>query len=99
LAKFEIIDNLDIQAGLSFGYLFNAAFDEGDGYIKFEQEPNRMEVAVCPGLNYSFFDKFDINVRYSYSVFPVYSRYTGATYGTGAWYNNVITFGFYFRIG
>lgn len=99
LAKFEVINNLDLQAGASFGYLFSAARNDGDGYVKFEEVPNRMEIAICTGLNYSFFERFDVNLRYSYSVFPVFSKYTGATYGTGAWYNNVITFGIYFRIG
>ncbi|MBA7529076.1 hypothetical protein ES705_21268 [subsurface metagenome] len=99
LAKFEVIENLDLQAGISFGYLFSAARDDGDGYVKFEEVPNRMETALCVGINYSFFDRFDLNVRYSYSVFPIFSKYTGSTYGTGAWFNNVIIFGFYIRIG
>jgi len=99
VAKFEIVKKLDIEAGVSIGYLFNAARNDGYGYVKFEEVPEKFEGAICAGLNYLLFDKVGVNARYSYSLFPVYSQYTGATYGTGAWYNNVITFGFYFVLG
>ncbi len=99
VAKFQLINKLDLQGGVSIGYLFNAARDDGYGYVKFDEVPERKEIAICAGLNYSIFNRLDVNVRYSYSVFPVFSQYTGATYGTGAWFNNVITFGFYFKIG
>ena len=99
VAKFEIIDNLDIQAGFSVGYLFNAARNDGYGYVKYDEKDGSVELALCVGLNYSFFNRFDVSIRYSYSVFPLSASYTGATYETGAYFNNVITFGFYFKIG
>jgi len=99
VAKYELIKKLDLQAGISFGYLFNAARDDGYGYVKFENLDNRIDLSLCAGLNYSFFDRFDLNIRYSYSMFPIAGRYAGANYDTGALFNNVITFGFYFRLG
>lgn len=99
VAKYEIVKKLDIEAGVSFGYLFNAARDDGYGYIKFENLENRTDLSICAGLSYLVFDKVDIGIRYSYSMFPIAGRYAGANYDTGALFNNVITFGFYFIFG
>lgn len=99
LAQYEPVNKLKLQLGLSFGYLFSAAQSDGGGYEKFNEIPSRGEVAACAGINYSVFTNTDINFRFSYSVLPVFSNYTGATWGTGAWYNNVLTFAFYYRIG
>jgi hypothetical protein len=99
LAQYEPLNNLKLQFGLSFGYLFSAAQNDGYGYEKFEEIPTRIEVAALAGINYTFFTRYDVNIRFSYSVLPVFSNYTGSTYGTGAWYNNVLTFAFYYRIG
>lgn len=99
LAHFEPVNKLKIQFGLSFGYLFSAAQSDGGGYEKFEEIPSRGEIAVSAGINYSLTKHLDINARFSYSVLPVFSNYTGSTWGTGAWYNNVLTFAFYYRIG
>ena len=99
LAQYEPVNKLKIQFGLSFGYLFSAAQSDGYGYEKFEEIPSRGEVAVSAGINYSLTKHLDINARFSYSVLPVFSNYTGSTWGTGAWYNNVLTFAIYYRIG
>lgn len=99
LAQYEPLNKLKLQMGLSFGYLFNAAQSDGGGYEKFTEIPSRGEIAACAGINYSFSKSFDVNARFSYSVLPVFSNYTGSTWGTGAWYNNVLTFALYYRIG
>ena len=99
VAKFEIVDNFDLEAGLSFGYLFNASRDDGYGYVKYDEIDGNTDLAICVGLGYSFFERLTVNIRYSYSIFPLYANYTGATYESGAYFNNVITFGFYIRIG
>jgi hypothetical protein len=99
LAHYEPLNKLKLQMGLSFGYLFSAAQSDGYGYEKFEEIPSRGEIAACAGINYSFANRFDINARFAYSVLPVFSNYTGSTWGTGAWYNNVLTFALYYRIG
>ncbi len=99
VVKYEIVKKLDIQAGISFGYLFNAARDDGYGYVKFENLDNRTDLLICAGLSYSIFEKFDIGIRYSYSMFPIAGRYANANYDTGALFNSVVTFGFYFILG
>lgn len=99
LAQYEPVNKLKLQFGISIGYLFNASQNDGNGYEKFDEIPTRGEIAVSAGINYTLTKHFDVNARFSYSVLPVFSNYTGSTYGTGAWYNNVITFALYYRIG
>ena len=99
LAQYEPINKLKIQMGLSFGYLFSAEQSDGGEYVKFDEIPSHGEIALCTGLNYSFLNHFDVNARFSYSAIPVFSNYTGSTWGTSAWYNNVLTFALYYRIG
>jgi hypothetical protein len=99
LAQYEPVKKLKLQFGLSFGFLFDAAQSDGYGYEKFEEIPSRGEIAACAGINYSVTKHFDVNARFSYSILPVFSNYTGSTWGTGAWYNNVLTFALYYRIG
>ena len=99
LAQYEPVNKLKLQFGISIGYLFNASQNDGNGYEKFNEIPSRGEVAVCAGINYSLTNHLDVNARFSYSALPVFSNYTGSTWGTSAWYNNVLTFALYYRIG
>lgn len=99
LANYNIVKKFAVHGGLSIGFLFDAQINEGYGYEKFEGNLNKIDWALCLGLSYSFFDRVSVNMRYSYSIVPIASRYTGATGDTGAWFNNVITFGFYFKFG
>jgi hypothetical protein len=99
LACYNAYKHLDIQGGLSFGYLFSAARSDAGEYREFDEIPKRTETALNIGVNYSLLDRVDINVRYSYSLLPIYENYVGASYGNGAWFNNVFMFGFYFKLG
>jgi hypothetical protein len=97
--KFKVFPILELQFGLSFGYMFSAEQNDGSGYQKFNEAPRKTETAAFGGINFTYFAPINLNIRYSYSVFPIFSSYTGATYGYGAWYNNVITLGIYYQIG
>jgi len=101
IVEYGMFKKVQIQAGASIGYLFNASVNDGLGYTKFQNNemPYKTETALCVGFNASFIDPINFNIRYSYSIFPVFEKYTGQSYGTGAWYNNVVTFGIYYRIG
>jgi hypothetical protein len=99
ILEYKIFKKVQLQAGASFGYLFYAKQDVGSGYENYAKELNPIETAICVGLNTSFFDPLNFNIRSSYSIFPIFDNYSGQSYGTGAWYNNVITFGIYYRIG
>lgn len=99
VAKFELVEKFNLDAGLSFGYLFNAARNDGYGYEKYDEVDGNMDMAMLIGLDYSFFERLTVSAMYSYSIFPLYASYTGASYESGAYFNNVITFGFYIRLG
>jgi hypothetical protein len=99
IIEYKIFKKVQLQAGASIGYLFYAKQDIGSGYEDYEKKLKPMETAICAGLNASFLDPLNFNIRYSYSLFPVYENYPLESYGTRAWFNNVITFGIYYRIG
>ena len=101
VGSYEVVDNLKLQAGLSVNYLFKAEYHDGAWFDNWApgEEPNQFETALVFGLNYRFFQRFDFNLRYSYSLFPVRSKYTGSSWGEGAWYNQVASFALYFHIG
>ena len=101
IGQYEAVENLKLEAGLSFNYLFKAEYYDGTWYDNWVpgEEPNSMETALVFGFNYTFFTRFDMNIRWNYSLFPVRSTYAGSTWGDGAWYNHVINFGLYFHIG
>ena len=99
IVEYKLFKKVQLQAGASIGYLFYAKQDVGYGYENYAEKLNPTETAICAGLNASFLDPLNFNLRYSYSIFPVFENYDLQSYGTGAWYNNVITFGIYYRIG
>jgi len=103
IMEYAMFKKVQLQTGASLGYLFNAGINEGygDGYTKFNDEdmPNSLEASLCVGFNASFMDPININVRFSYSLLPVREKFPNDTYDNGSWYNNVVTFGIYYRIG
>ncbi len=101
LARYSLFKNADLQCGVSVGYLFSAKenLEDGSGWQDFYRTPNKIETTAFGGVNLTFLDPFWLNVRYSYSIFPIVAPYSGASYGRGAWFNNVITIGIYYRLG
>ncbi len=97
MATYNFLADLQAQTGVSLGYLFNAAQNDGYGYETFDQF-DKFEIALSIGANYEIVEKLSINIRFSYSILPTYALYSGASYPY-AMYNNVITFAFYYRIG
>lgn len=97
LATYDFYHNFQAQGGVSLGYLFEAAQNDGYGYEEFD-EFDHFEIALSVGMNYSVLDRIDINVRFSYSILPIEAYYSGATFPY-AKTNNVITFAVYYRIG
>lgn len=97
LATYQINNNFQAQGGISIGYLYSAAQNDGNGYEEFDQFDS-IEPAICAGVKYSGFDKLSLNIRLSYSILPIYAEYSGASIPYGM-YNNVITFACYYQIG
>jgi len=97
LATYNFFKDFQAQGGLSIGYLFNAAQNDGYGYEEFDQF-DQYEAALNIGVNYEVLEKIGVNVRFSYSILPTYAMYSGASFPY-AMFNNVITFGIYYKIG
>ena len=97
MATYDFFSRFQAQGGVSVGYLFRAAQNEGNGYEEFEQF-DQFELALNIGVNYEILDKLGANVRFSYSILPTYALYSGATLPY-AMFNNVLTFAVYYRIG
>lgn len=99
IGTFEAVENLKLEAGLSFNYLFNAEYYDG-AWFKLEDEGlNDFETAMLFGINYRFFTRFDLNLRWNYSLMPVRGEYSSSNWGNGSWYNHVINFALYFHFG
>jgi hypothetical protein len=99
LATYEAIENLKIQAGISFNYLFDAQWYDGGWSDSWDFPPNTLETSLAFGVNYHFFKSFDMNIRYSYSLLPIRAKESTDNWSVGAWFNNVVTFALYFEIG
>lgn len=102
LLEYALFKKVHLQAGGSVGYLFNAGIYNGFGYDKFQDDvmPYTTEVAICTGLNAILFDQISFNARFSYSLLPIREKFPNSTYAdNGTWYNNVVTFGIYYKIG
>ena len=99
LLSYKIIDNLAVQGGVGFGYLFSAMQTEGSGYYDFYNPPEDFEISGQVGIWYYLLDNFGFVVRYSYSVFPVKEGLVDAVVGPGTWYNNVFGIAVAYRIG
>lgn len=99
LATYRAMENLKVEAGVGFNYLFGVSYYSGEWFDDISEDLNPIETALNLGVNYKYFDRFDLNLRFSYSLFPIRGNSTTSTWGEGAFYNNVITFGFYFPLG
>jgi len=97
LVTYDFFTHFQAQGGVSVGYLFNAAQNDGYGYEDFDQF-DQYEFALNIGVNYKVLKKLSANVRFSYSILPTYALYSGATLPY-AMFNNVLTFAIYYHIG
>jgi len=100
IGTFEAVENLKLEAGISFNYLFSGKISDASGWNDFNDDgPNSFETSVLFGLNYRFFTRFDLNLRYNVSLVPISGDYTGQTFKKGAMSNHVISFALYFHLG
>jgi hypothetical protein len=99
LITYQAKEKLQIQAGVSFNYLFNAMYYEGDWFDDWDIEPKKIETSIAFGVNYTLLRSLDLNARYSYSLMPIRSKFSTSDWGDGAWFNNVLIFALYYNIG
>lgn len=99
VARYEAVNHLNIEGGLSINYLFNSKAFVGS-WMDLDQEGLKsFETAIVIGINYQFFQRFDFNIRYNYSLLPIRGKYVTSTWGDGVWYSQVINFALYFHFG
>jgi hypothetical protein len=96
------------EGGLGFGYLF--AYSEEDEYGKLPSDQSSsfkpFELSSLIGATYQISQKFQINLRYSYSILSIVKKivddpnntYINYRSGRGV-YNNLFSLGIYYNIG
>jgi hypothetical protein len=77
LITYNFNNKVDLQAGGAPGFLFSAQGSEGYGYEDLEEFVIFLD--ACVGGLYKLSGHFGVNVRFSYSVTPIYAQYPGAT--------------------
>ncbi len=99
LARYNATEKLKLEAGVGFNYLFSDSYYNGEWMDDANDDLHPIESALNLGINYTYFSRFDFNLRFSYSLFPVRGNSSTSSFGEGAFYNNVLTFGVYFHLG
>lgn len=102
MATYQALEKIQLQAGISFNYLFRAFYYDDDWVDYFQTDyelpPERFETSITFGLSYSVLENINVNMRYNYSIMPIRSRYSTSSWGRGAWYNNVVSFSVYYKL-
>jgi hypothetical protein len=80
------------ELGPSFGFLLNSYIENETGTISFRGDLNKTETTVNVGINYNLSRRFQVNWRYSYSLFPVKYFAGKKIYDNLGYYNNVLQF-------
>ncbi|MCX7985824.1 MAG: PorT family protein [Bacteroidales bacterium] len=98
VVSYALSENLMAEAGFSIAYLARATVNIGNGVTDALQPMNKIETNALVGLIYPLNKNFELNLRFSYSLFPV-SQLPGnltiwSTYGQ---YNNVISLCVYYK--
>jgi hypothetical protein len=96
------------EAGLGFGYLFSYAEKDENGKLPDDGSTSfkPFELSSIIGALYKLSEKFQVNLRYSYSIFTIvdknFSLPTGVAdnfRGGRGVYNNLFSLGVYYTIG
>jgi hypothetical protein len=76
------------EAGLSGGYLFSAKEKDELGTMPLTVPFRKSEIAALAGISRQFTDNISLNLRISYSIFPVREHAGGGTYYLNRGQNN-----------
>ncbi len=99
--KYNVYDKWTAELGLAGGYLFNEQEDkDGGGFLEPDPAFKKYEISGIAGIYYSINDRFEINVRFNYSILPVREHPGEQVYylNRGA-YNNVMGIAVYYTLG
>ena len=88
IAGYQVIDQLVVQAGVSFGVLIDYQFYE-DGSITthYVYTPNRFDVDYLVGASYILNASWQINLRLASSIFAMGDQSPDDTYRPNIWRN------------
>lgn len=84
--RYEFHERFNVQAGVAADILISSMFDNGGGFVQFNQQVNRISWVSALGFEYAFSEKFALNARHMYSLFPftTYSRMWNNTIAVSA---------------
>ncbi len=100
LFQYEIVNNLRVEGGPGFGFLLKSVEQNEQGVMPDSKPFNKFELSGALGVDYAFWERFNLNIRFSYSMLPVRSHAGDATYyANRGQYNNVLEFILGVRIG
>jgi hypothetical protein len=81
VALFNVIDEVRISAGISYGQLLNAEEDlSGTGYREPDPPFKKGDVSTLIGAEYFFLDKLSVYSRFTYSIIPIREHPGGQTH-------------------
>jgi hypothetical protein len=98
LATYDINKKIQVQAGVTVGYLFKQMQNDGNGYEDIT-DYDKFEIAASLGGGYRLSERLNLNVRFSFSMIPIEADNPGSVSILEASYNNVISFTGYYRLG
>ncbi len=100
LFQYEVIGNLSLEIGPAFGFLVKSVEKNEQGIMPDSKPFNKFELSGSVGVGYSFFERFKINARFSYSLLPIREHAGGGTYYSNKGQSNkVLEFILLVRLG
>lgn len=89
VAKYYVIDGLNLQMGAAFDFLVHSSLDSDNGDADVDGDFNRFNIQLIAGLAYDFDFGMVLEGRYSYGLTPVSSTvndvYSGMLQITAGW--------------
>jgi hypothetical protein len=100
LFRYEMVNKLTVEAGPGFGFLLKSVEQNEQGVMPDSKPFNKFELSGSLGLAYAFWERYKLNMRFSYSFIPIRAHAGDATYyANRGQYNNVLEFMLGVRIG
>ncbi|NTW31608.1 MAG: PorT family protein [Bacteroidetes bacterium] len=100
IIKYLYKPKINFETGLAFGYLLYWELKSNGIEDPWERPFNKYEISWLIGGNYQLYKKLTLDIRYSYSAFPVRANLgQSSSWFKRGMFNNVICFSFYYKLG
>lgn len=102
IARYQVMEKVSAYAGPSIGVV---VFNERDdnGFVSKEEGLNSWELAMHLGVSYAFTNRWNADLRHSYSLWSVrdYPMLANSImwFGRSGWYNRLFTLGLRYDLG